>query len=82
MNFIERAFTRLMYGKPDYSIHKNDMVVSKSRSTPIRVVDVNWALRAAAVELEPGSVVVWPVGTLKKVGCANGCIVSIGSLYR
>ena len=67
MNIIERAFNRLMYGKPDYSIKKGDVVTSKYWSKPVTVVDVNWALRAAAVELAPGkAIVVWPVANLKK----------------
>jgi hypothetical protein len=71
MNIIERAFNRVMYGKPDYSIKKGDAVTSKHWSKPVTVVNVNWALRAAAVELAPGSIVVWPVGNLKK---ANGSL--------
>ena len=66
MNIIERTLSRVMYGKPDYSIKKGDVVSSKNWSKPITVVDVNWALRAAAVELAPGSIVVLPVGNLKK----------------
>lgn len=68
MNLIERAFNRLMYGKPDYSIKDGDMVTVKNWNRPVLVVDVNWALRAAAVELAPGSIVVWPIGSMKKVG--------------
>ena len=56
-----------MYGKPDYSIETGSIVTSKYWSKPVKVVGVNWALRAAAVELAPGSVVVLPVGGLKKV---------------
>jgi hypothetical protein len=67
MNYIERMVSRILYGKPDYSINKGDIATSKYWSTPVRVVDVNWALRAAAVELAPGSIVVWPVGGLKKI---------------
>lgn len=66
MNIIERTFNRVMYGKPDYSIKKGDVVTSKYWIKPVTIVDVNWSLRAAAVELAPGIIVVWPVGNLKK----------------
>ena len=69
MNMIERAFSRLMYGKLDYSLKKGDVVTSKEwwpSCKLLKVVDVNWALRAVALELAPGSIVVWPVGNVKK----------------
>lgn len=67
MNILERVLSRWMYGAPDFSIKKGDVVRSKYWSTDVTVVDVNWALRAAAVELAPGSIVVWPVGNLTRV---------------
>lgn len=67
MKTIERIVSRILYGKPDYSIKKGDLVKSKYGSYNVVVVDINWALRAAAVELKPGSIVVWPVGNLTKV---------------
>lgn len=66
MKLLEKVFSRVVYGKPDYSIKKGDWVASKGWSKPVMVVDVNWALRAAAVELAEGTVVVWPVGNLRK----------------
>ncbi len=68
MKIIERAISRLLYGRPDYSLNKGDIVTSKYWTFgPVTVVDVNWALRAAAVELAPGkAIVVWPVAHLKK----------------
>jgi len=68
MNTIERLFNRVMYGKPDYSIKPGDVVTTKAWKKPVTVVDINWAIRAAAVELAPGGgIVVWPVGNLRKV---------------
>ena len=67
MTTIERILNRLLYGKPDYSLKKGDRVVSRCWSGSVVVVDVNWALRAVAVELAPGSIVVWPVGNLKRM---------------
>lgn len=73
MNIIERALNRLRYGKPDYSLKKGDVVTAKHWTHgTVTVVDVNWALRAAAVELAPGkAVVVWPVALLKKAKVAS-----------
>ena len=46
----------------DYSIKKGDFVTDPHWSHgPIRVVDVNWALKAGAFELARGSIVVWPL---------------------
>lgn len=64
---IDRIVSRLLYGKPDYSLEKGDTVTSKYWRGPVTIIDINWALQAAAVELAPGSIVVWPVGNLKKV---------------
>ena len=73
MSIIKRVISRLMFGKPDYSIKKGDLVISKYWSGDlVKVVDVDWALGAAAVELAPGKgIVVWPVAHLKKRSCDN-----------
>lgn len=52
----------------DYSLKPGDIVVNDGWGlTTLTVVDVNWALRAAAVRLGPdGGTVVWPVASLRK----------------
>ena len=55
----------------DFSLEKGDVVYSPSWSMgPVEIVGVNWALRAAAVLLNPrgglNSVVVWPVDRLSR----------------
>lgn len=53
----------------DYSLKQGDIVHSKSWSlTPLIIVNINWALKAAAVQLgDTGSITVWPVAGLSKV---------------
>jgi hypothetical protein len=55
-------------GEIDYSLKAGDIVTSPRWSlTPLLVVDVNWALRAVALQLGPaGGIVVWPVRGLVK----------------
>lgn len=62
---------RLEYKKltpVDYSLKKGDVVYEKTwRLTTLEIVDVNWALKAAAVRLGPtGGIVVWPVAGLSR----------------
>jgi hypothetical protein len=60
----------LQYTTPiDYSLKQGDEVVSKGWDlTKLYIVDLNWALLAAAVKLgDKGSIVVWPIWSLKKV---------------
>jgi len=56
--------------KIDYSLARGDTVYSPywgEGTRPVEVVDVNWALRAAAVRLAPkGGIVVWPVSHLQR----------------
>lgn len=56
--------------KIDYSLTGGDTVYSPywgDGTRPVEVVDVNWALRAAAVRLSPkGGIVVWPVSHLQR----------------
>lgn len=53
----------------DYSIKKGDEVTSPGWALgPLFVVDVNWALMAAAIKLgETGAIVIWPIWLIKKV---------------
>lgn len=59
-----RAVSRI-----DYSIRAGDFVThNRWKHTSLKVVSVNWALLAIAVQLGPdGGVVVWPAWGLKKV---------------
>lgn len=51
----------------DFSIREGDTVFSKTWTlTPLIVESVNWALRAVALRLGTGGIVVWPVAGLKK----------------
>lgn len=52
----------------DYTIKKGDIVRSSGWTlTSLIVVDVNWALKAAAVQLgHNGGIIVWPVEGLRK----------------
>lgn len=53
----------------DYSLKKGDKVSHSSwMLTDLFIVDVNWALRAAAIQLgSTGAIIVWPVEGLVKV---------------
>jgi hypothetical protein len=50
----------------DWTLNKGDLVMSKGWPTPIEIVDINWALHAAAVKLGPGAIVVWPLWSLRR----------------
>ncbi len=66
-NWTRRKLMDWWYGKPDYTIKKGDIVTTKNWTGTALILDVNWALRAAAVELAPGKgIVVWPVGGMRK----------------
>lgn len=56
--------------QPDYSLKGGDLVTSPNwPHGPILVLDINWALLAAAVRLNPNSdsgCIVWPVWNLRK----------------
>lgn len=65
--WLIKTLQRTLYGDPDFSIMKGDIVVTKHWPFSVEVVDVNWDIRAAAVRLIPGdSIVVWPVASLHK----------------
>ena len=53
----------------DFTLQKGDVVTNKHWTlTPLIIVDLNWALRAAALKLgDRGDIVVWPIEGLKKV---------------
>jgi hypothetical protein len=58
------------YGPIDYTLKAGDIVYNQSwgdGQMSLEIVDVNWALKAAAVRLAPrGGIVVWPVGNLSR----------------
>ena len=56
----------------DWSLKKGDIVRSPNWGHgELEVIDINWALRAAAVRLDKNNkdsgIVVWPVWSIKKV---------------
>lgn len=56
----------------DFTLKEGDEVISRNWSlTRLMIVDVNWALRAAAVSLGGKSTVVWSVDNLRKVSDAD-----------
>jgi len=50
----------------DWMLKKGDLVVTDGWDEPIEIIDINWALWAAAVELRPGYVIVWPLWSLRR----------------
>jgi hypothetical protein len=50
----------------DWTLNKGDLVVTDGWPKPIAIVDINWALHAAAVQLGPGAIVVWPLWSLRR----------------
>lgn len=54
----------------DYKINPGDIVTSPTWDmTELKVIDVNWAMRSAAVQLGPkGGIVVWSVAGLARTG--------------
>lgn len=53
----------------DYSIQRGDIVVSANWTlSDLIIIDVNWALLAAAVKLgKDGDIIVWPIAGLRRV---------------
>jgi hypothetical protein len=67
-----RTFIRyvLRYAKRrhiDWTLERGDLVMSHGWPKPIEIVDINWALWTAAVQLSPGAIVVWPLWSLRRV---------------
>jgi hypothetical protein len=50
----------------DWTLKKGDRVVTDSWPEPIVIVDINWSLWAAAVQLGPNAIVVWPLWRLRR----------------
>jgi hypothetical protein len=52
----------------DWGLQQGDVVYARNWPRPIDIVDLNWALLAAAVRLsrEPECIVVWPIAGLSK----------------
>ena len=52
----------------DWTLKKGDLVVTRHWPRPIEIVDINWALMAAAVRLGPDddAIVVWPLWGLRR----------------
>jgi hypothetical protein len=60
-----RYVCRYAYRKDiDWTLRKGDWVFSDNWPEPIEIVDINWALWAAAVSLGDGAIVVWPLWSL------------------
>jgi hypothetical protein len=63
LRHIRRYFYR---SQIDWTIKPGDLVVGDHWPTPVEIVDINWALHAAAVELGPDAIVVWPLWRLRR----------------
>jgi hypothetical protein len=50
----------------DWTLKRGDLVVGDGWPRPIEIVDINWALWAAAVQLGPDEIVVWPLWSLRR----------------
>ena len=50
----------------DWTLNRGDLVVGDYWPKPIEIVDINWALHAAAVELGPDAIIVWPLWNLRR----------------
>jgi hypothetical protein len=52
----------------DWTLQRGDLVVNPHWPEPIEIVDINWALWAAAVRLGPDAdaIVVWPLWGLRR----------------
>jgi hypothetical protein len=50
----------------DWTLKEGDMVVTLLSPEPIEIIDINWALWAAAVRLGPDAIVVWPLWCLRR----------------
>ncbi len=50
----------------DWRLKNGDFIVSDGWPKPIEIVDINWALMAAAVQLGPDVIVVWPLWSVRR----------------
>jgi hypothetical protein len=63
MRHVRRYFYRRHI---DWTLKKGDLVVTDSWPKPIEIIDINWALQAAAVRLSPDAIIVWPLWNLRR----------------
>jgi hypothetical protein len=68
MSFIRHIRRYFDRRHVDWTLQRGDMVYSTSWPKPLRIVALNWALLAAAVELhdQPRCLVVWPIAGLSR----------------
>jgi hypothetical protein len=50
----------------DWTLRSGEWVYSDSWPKPIEIVDINWAVWAAAVKRGEGCIVVWPLWSLHR----------------
>ena len=64
--FLRRV--RRYFGRRDidWTLTCGDRVVDDSWPQPVTIVAMNWSLQAAAVELGPDMIVVWPLWRLHR----------------
>jgi hypothetical protein len=63
-NFL-RYVRRYAYRKDvDWTLKKGDWVYSNRWPTVVEIVDINWAMWAAAIRLGDGDIVVWPLWSM------------------
>jgi hypothetical protein len=65
-SFIRHVGRYFYRGQVDWSLKRGDLVYSDGWPDAIEIVDINWVLLAAAVELGPDAIVVSPVWSLRK----------------
>ncbi len=67
---MSAAIDKILTAPIDYSLNKGDIVYNKrwgDGKSSLEIVDINWALRSAAVKLSArGGIVVWPVAGLQR----------------
>jgi hypothetical protein len=64
--FIRHLRNYFHHRQIDWTLKRDDVVTTRDWPKPITIIDINWALWAAAVELSPGSIVVWPLWGLRR----------------
>jgi hypothetical protein len=52
----------------DWTLKPGDLVVEDDWPRPVEIVDINWALMAAAVRVGPddNAIVIWPLWSLRR----------------
>jgi hypothetical protein len=63
LRHVRRYFYR---SQIDWTLKNGDLVVDDYWPTPVTIVDINWALHAAAIQLGPDAIVVWPLWSLRR----------------